>query len=60
MDYRFDVLDISTSESDLFVMTISIIISAMFNLFIMQGDICKVFSFISVSCCELLLNNEYD
>lgn len=49
MEYRFDVLDISTSESDLFGMTISILM--MFYLFLMQDDIRKVFSSMTVICC---------
>lgn len=62
MDYNFDVLDISTSETDLFCKdhehyNESNVVVVVF--FLMQDYICKAFSFIAVSCCELLLNNEY-
>lgn len=57
MEYRFDVLDISTSETDVFVMTMSILMNAMFNFVLNAG---RYPQGIFIHDCNLLLNKEYD
>lgn len=58
MDYKFDVLDTSTSESDLFVMTMKIIMRVMLLFFFLNAELYPQGFFIHL--CDLLLNTEYD
>lgn len=58
MDYKFDVLDIRTSESDLFVITLNIIMRVMMLFYFLNAVLYPQGIFIHV--CDLLLNKEYD